>query len=419
MVHSTWGMVWSRIRFDWRRHFAAASAVAILMASFLSFNAVAGGIDAALDEELSSGGHDRLQLSSGRFVGPNSTQSNLDVDRIASWDGVESASPRSAKATGIKGPSGGPGGTVGFPGGAANLSSELVLVGIRASTEASLVVRAAPAAPGNIVFGGDIVRGRTASNFSLLSGSWIQARGQAVATQMAADAGFGIGKTFTVNETTYTVVGVIGNFHPAANLNVAGVFPAGQLLIDRDGQEWPTTGGAYVELRSDYPTIQTVTRRIIEEYPAYALGLEGGLADLERQFYEASRTQQVLSAAGRLVGVAGAATLFAMSLFLLIGERKAFGAMASVGFSRSRIGSYMGQKILHVALWGAISGGILGAFVVQGIDVPTVSFASTPTIDLAAYGLATAQTLAAALLGSLAAFLLTIRQDPVQALAAD
>ncbi len=417
LARTTWGLVWSRIRFDWKRHATAVAAVAILMASFLTFDAVGAGMESALKAEIQDGRQDRVQLSTFGFGGPNATQPSLDVTTLAAIPGVLNVSPRSAKASGIEVPQSIANNAT-LPPGFANISNQLVLIGLDAQAESVLVeAGSSTTAAGNQAGGLFQFRGRSANNYSLLQGSWILGPGQGVATQSAATAGYGLGATFTVDGTSYQVVGIIGNFHPA-NLNIPNIRNAGQLLVDRGGATWDTIGGAFLEVQPDVPSIRNVYTQLIGDYPLQAATLQANLAELERQFYEQSQTQQVLSAAARLVGAAGAATLFAMSLFLLIGERKSIGALASIGFSRARLASYMNQKMLYVALLGCVGGGALGWVIAVSLNVPTASFATTPVLDASTYGAALAQTLASALLGTFVAFFVTIRKDPIQAITA-
>jgi hypothetical protein len=404
-TYRTLSLVLSRVRFDRKRHIVAGSAVMILMASFLTFNAVAAGLDEGIAQTISTQGHDELNLA---LRGGFNSAAALDVDNISTWTGVESASARGGEATGIE--IAGAGGFGGQPGQGRNVSREIVLVYLDAVAESHLVVEN-DVEPASGIQGG---RGFAAPNYNLIEGRWMGSSDDAVVTQSVATAGYGIGQLFTYAGIDWTVVGIIQNNHPAA-LQPAGTIAAGHVLVDGSGGE---TLGALIQLESDFFAIQSAIEQLVVEYPQAAFGLEANLAELQAQQFDAAQTQAVLSAAARLVAAAGAATVFAMSLFLLIGERKTFGTMSGIGFGRNRIGAYMGQKMALISILGAVAGGVLGWLVIQGLPAPEVSFAFEPVIDSGAWALASIQTLGAALFGSLAAFAITIRQDPIQALRA-
>jgi len=402
IIRTTSALVVSRIRFDRKRHLAAVAAVAILMATFLTFNALAAGMQDGLRDALSEGDHHQIQVSISSLTGSDGMD-EATFQQLASRPGVVDASARSVKGSGL--------GVREQPGpGDTNLTFEIMLVGIDPVVEQALVVEGTPGtqAPSPFTRGG--YQGR---NYTLMEGSWIQGRGDAVVTQTVAQSGYGVGAQVPTSEGNYTVVGIIASAPP---FTVPGVIPAGHILVDRTTQDWPTINGAFFSLEPEFSTIQAFAQELISSYPAATGSLRADMAELERQHFEEARTQQVLQAAGRLVALAGAATVFAMSLFLLIGERKSIATMAAVGFSRIRLSSYMNQKMLLIAVLGAMVGGVLGWVAVALIPVPALSFSATTTINLAVFGVATLQTLSAALAGSLIAYLMTIRKDPIHAL---
>lgn len=411
-IYSTFGLVWSRIRFDGKRHLVAGSAVMILMASFLTLNAVATGLDEGIHQIIEDGQLNQIQLSQRGFAFGGDAGQTFEVSTIAAWAGVTDVSARSAEATGIEveGTFGGQGGFGGPQGGRqGNITQEIVLVHINADAESGLVEIADTDAQQ-----GGAGRGFAADTYQLTAGQWIEDSTEAVITQGLTNQGYGLGQEFALNGNSWTIVGVIQDSHPAS-IAPSGVFAAGHVIVDGTGGE---ILGAFIQTDPDFFAVQSVTQRIIDEYPQSAFGLEAQLQELESQHFDAASTQAVLSAAARLVGAAGVATVFAMSLFLLIGERKSFGTMASLGFTRPRLGSYMNQKMLYVAVFGALAGGALGGLLVLVLPAPEVSFTFEPVIDAAGGLIATAQTLAAAILGSILSFLLTIRKDPIEALRA-
>lgn len=437
LISTTLGLVISRMKYDWKRHLAALSVVAILMASFMTFTAVAAGMQDGLADTVQEQQWDHIQLSRATF-GPNATGfTQADVDEIAAWPGVLQVATRTAVATGIEveqasgpgpisqgrpGNETSPSGNVTFA--PINLTRELVLVGIEPDVESQLLVENTSAAtetpPGGFTVEGPrapmMFRGQ-ARNYTLLEGRWMNERGDAVVTQGTAEAGFDLGSTVDANGATYTVVGVIGDRHPAT-ASVPGVIPAGQILVDQDTIGGGMIVGLHIVVDDDFDSIQSVSTKLIEQYPQSTGALQASLAEFEREQFDSWRTATVLRAAGRLVGVAGAATVFAMSLFLLIGERASIGTMAAVGFTRTRLAVYMAHKMLILTVIGVAAGAIVGLLAIYATPLPEVSFAFEPAINQITYATASASTLAAALLGSALSFFLVIRQDPIQAIQA-
>ncbi|HUR24925.1 MAG TPA: ABC transporter permease [Candidatus Thermoplasmatota archaeon] len=435
-ISTTLGLVLSRMKYDWKRHLAALSVVAILMASFMTFTAVSAGMQDGLQDTVHEQRWNHVQLNSQTF-GPDATGfTQGDVEQVEALDGVLEVATRTAIATGIEveqaagqGPviiQGPPGNGTG--GNATvmplNLTRELVLVGIDPAAEGQLLVQgtesATDAPPGGFAVGGPgmnfMFRGQ-ARNYTLLEGHWIQGGGDAVVSQSAADAGYGLGETVDANGQTYTVVGVIDNRHPATG-SLPGIIAAGQILVDQDTLEGGTIVGLHVIVDDNFDAIQSVSTNLIEKYPQSTGPLQASLAEFERDQYDSSRTATVLGAAGRLVGVAGAATVFAMSFFLLIGERASIGTMAAVGFTRTRLASYMTNKMLILAGIGVAAGAVAGLVAIYATPMPEASFSFEPAVNSMTYATASVSTLVAALLGSALSFFLVIRQDPIKAIQA-
>ncbi len=430
-ISTTIGLVLSRMKYDWKRHLTALSVVAILMASFMTFTAVSAGMQNGLAQTVQDQQWDHVQLNRQTF-GPQATAfSQADVDAIAGWDGVVQVATRTAVATGIEveggqvpfmpapmgnsTTTGGNGTTPPVP----TFRRELILVGIDPDVEETLVVQGTVQSTQNPFGGGGgavMFRGQ-ARNYTLLQGHWLQGGGDAVVTQSTANEGYDLGSTFDTNGQTYTVVGIIDNRHPAT-ASAEGVIAAGQILVDQATVSGGTISSLHIIVDNNFQDIQSVSTRLIEDFPQSTGSLRASLAEFEREQYESSRTATVLGAAARLVGVAGAVTVFAMSLFLLIGERAAIGTMAAVGFTRGRLASYMGNKMLILAGLGVAAGAIAGLLAIYATPMPEASFSFEPAVNQLTYATASFRTLVAALLGSAVSFFLVIRQDPIKAIQA-
>lgn len=400
-------LVGSRLRYDWHRHSAGALVVAILMTTFTAFTAVSAGLDTGL-------AHIVATERANEYITPEYTHlTQGDLTELEQIPEVAEVVPKAIARTGI----------------AVGLGSEVLIVGINATAEASLVREEDGSQQSTSIF-------RTYSGggaqYVLTAGRWLAGPGEAVLDQSFSPDGELVGQSVQLNTSdgsrNYTVVGLLALGHPA-NIGTIGQPPG----VESQSTGPPKTSGPHIVVgladypfenytaarvvsEPRYPAMRDVADALMQRYPTEAHVYSSQIRTFERQFFDSTQAAKTLAASAALTGIVGAGAMFGVASLLLSQEERHLGLMKALGFTRGEVWLYGAGKLGALALGGVLLGGVAVFGVLPLVPMPVVGFMFDPVVSVGILYRSALRAVGFTALGSVVALFVITRKEATEAL---